>query len=297
MQILVTGGTGFVGSTIVPALCAEGHAVRVLVRSPAAGERIAALGATPVAGDIGDAASLRAAIEGCTHVVHLVALIKGRPAEFQAVMTDGTKSLVAAARDASVERFVLMSALGAAPPTAQTVPYFRAKWAMEQEVKGSGLEHTIFRPSFVFGKGGALATFVAQVRYSPLVTVIGDGRQRSQPIWVDDVAAYVAKAIDQPHAANRTFELGGPDIVDWDQLYRLIAKVMGKSRALIHVPFAVAGAGARLTERLPGAPLSADQVKMLQGADNVVSNDEAAQTFDLPLVPLEEQIRRVISRP
>ena len=156
------------------------------------------LAPTPVAGDIGDAASLRAAIEGCTHVVHLVALIKGRPAEFQAVMTDGTRSLVAAARDAGVERFVLMSALGAAEPTPQTVPYFRAKWAMEQEVKGSGLEHTIFRPSFVFGKGGALATFVAQVRYSPLVTVIGDGRQRSQPIWVDDVAAYVAKAIDQP---------------------------------------------------------------------------------------------------
>jgi uncharacterized protein YbjT (DUF2867 family) len=293
LQILVTGGTGFVGSRIVPALCAEGHTVRVLVRSPAAAERVAALGAAPVAGDIGDAASLRAAIDGCTHVVHLVAMIKGRPAEFQAVMTDGTRSLVAAALEAEVARFVLMSALGAAPPTPQTVPYFRAKWAMEQEVKGSGLEHTILRPSFVFGKGGALPTFVAQVRYSPLVTVIGDGRQRSQPIWVDDVAAYVAKSLDQPHAANRTFELGGPDIVNWDELYRLIAKVIGKRRRLIHVPFAIAGTGAKLTERLPGAPLSADQVNMLQGPDNVVSNNEAEETFNLPLLPLQEQIRRV----
>ena len=215
---------------------------------PASGS--AALGAEPVAGDIGDATSLRAALEGCTHVVHLVALIKGRPAEFQAVMTDGTKSLVAAAREAGVERFVLMSALGAAEPTPETVPYFRAKWAMEQEVKGAGLGYTIFRPSFVFGNGGALPTFVAQVRYSPLVTVIGNGRQRSQPIWVDDVAAYVAKAIDNAQAANKTFELGGPDTVDWDGLYRLIAKVLGKRRALIHVPFAVAGAGARL-DRAP----------------------------------------------
>jgi uncharacterized protein YbjT (DUF2867 family) len=297
LRILVTGGTGFVGSRIVPALCGEGHAVRALVRSPVGGERIKALGAEPVAGDIADAASLEAAIEGCTHVVHLVALIKGRPAEFQAVMTDGTRSLVAAARQAGVERFVLMSALGAAEPTPETVPYFRAKWAMEQELKGSGLEHTILRPSFVFGKGGALPTFIAQVRYSPLVTVIGDGHQRSQPIWVDDVAAYVANAIGSPQAANTTFELGGPDIVDWDELYRLIAKVLGKRRGLIHVPFAIAGAGARLTERLPGAPLSEDQVKMLQGADNVVSNNEAQETFGLPLVPLEEQIRRVASRP
>ena len=293
MRILVTGGTGFVGSRIVPALCGEGHEVRALVRTPAAGERVEAQGAEPVAGDIGNAASLQAALEGCSHVVHLVALIKGRPAEFQAVMVDGTRSLVAAAREAGVERFVLMSALGAAEPTAETVPYFRAKWAMEQEVKGSGLEHTIFRPSFVFGKGGALPTFIAQVRYSPLVTVIGNGRQRSQPIWVDDVAAYVANAIGNTQAANRTFELGGPDTVDWDELYRLIAKVLGKRRGLIHVPFAVAGAGARLTERLPGAPLSEDQVKMLQGADNVVSNDEAVQTFNLPLLPLQEQIRRV----
>ena len=295
MRIFVTGATGFVGSTIVPALCGEGHAVRALVRTPAGGERIKALGAEPVVGDISDAASLQAAIEGCTHVVHLVAIIQGRPADFQRVMTDGTRSLVAAARESGVERFVLMSALGAAEPTPETVPYFRAKWAMEQEVKASGLQYTIFRPSFIFGKGGALPTFISQVRYSPLVTVIGHGRQRSQPIWVGDVASYVTRAVDNPRAANRTFELGGPYTVDWDELYRLIAKVLGKRRGLIHVPFAVAAAGARLIQRLPGAPLSEDQVKMLQGADNVPSNDEAVETFNLPLVPLEEQIRRVVS--
>jgi NADH dehydrogenase len=231
---------------------------------------------------------------GCTHVVHLVAIIKGRPADFQAVMADGTRSLVAAAREAGVERFVLMSALGTHEPTPATVPYYRAKWAMEQEVGSSGLEHTIFRPSFVFGRGGALPTFVKQVRYSPLVAVIGDGRQRSQPIQVDDVAAYVVRAIGEPLAANRTFELGGPDIVNWNELYLLIAKVLGKPRRLVHVPFAVARAAARATQRLPGAPLSADQVAMLEGPDNVVSNNDAVDTFNLPLLPLEEQIRRAV---
>ena len=92
-----------------------------------------------------------------------------------------------------------MSALGTSETAAQTVPYFAAKWAEERDVAASGLEYTIFRPSFVFGRdGGALPTFIRQVKLSPVVTVIGNGLQRSQPIWVDDVAAIFAKAIDLP---------------------------------------------------------------------------------------------------
>jgi NADH dehydrogenase len=226
-------------------------------------------------------------------VVHLVAIIHGSATEFQRVMTEGTKDLVAAAQDAHVDRFVLMSALGTSAPSQGTVPYYAAKWAEEQTVAESGLEHVIFRPSFIFGRdGGVLPTFIKQVRYSPVVTVIGAGRQHSQPIWVDDVAAYFARAIDAPEAANRTFELGGPDTVDWDGLYSTIGNVLGKRRRLVHVPIPLARAGAQLTQWLPGAPLSVDQVTMLEGADNVVSNADAADTFPLTLVPLEEQIRR-----
>ena len=146
----------------------------------------------------------------------------------------------------------------------------------------------------MFGRdGGALPTFIRQVKLSPVVTVIGDGLQRSQPIWVEDVAANL-REVRRPaaSAANRTFELGGPDTVDWNGLYRAIAKVLGKRRKLVHVPIALARSGARLTERLPGAPLSVDQVSMIQGADNVVSNSDAVDTFQIPLVSLEEQIRR-----
>ena len=186
-----------------------------------------------------------------------------------------------------------MSALGTREPSEGTVPYYAAKWAEEQAVIESGLEHVIFRPSFVFGRdGGALSTFMKQVRYSPVVTVIGPGLQRSQPIWIDDVAEHFVRAIAAPNAANRIFELGGPDTVDWNDLYGLIAKVLGKHRRLVHVPIGVARTGALLTQWLPGAPLHVDQVTMLQGADNVVSNTDAADTFQLPLVPLEEQIRR-----
>lgn len=292
MTVLVTGATGFIGPKVVHALRTQGRDVRALVRRPDRAGQIASLGAELVTGDVTDPASLRAAVEGCAQVIHLVAIIKGRPQDFHRVMTQATKDLVAAAKDAQVERFILMSALGTSETTKDVVPYFGAKWAMEREVVGSGLEYTIFRPSFVFGRGGALPTFVKQVRYSPVVTVIGSGLQKSQPIWVDDVAEYFAQSVDQPHAANRTFELGGPDVVTWNELYLTIAKVLGKRRRLVHVPSSLARSGAQLAQFMPGAPVTPDQIAMIEAGDNVVTNTDAVDTFELPLVALEEQIRR-----
>src|SRR5205807_399382 len=131
------------------------------------------------------------------------------PGDFHRVMTQGTLNCVAAAKDAGVQRFVLMSALGTSEATKDTIPYFASKWAMEQETARSGLEYTIFRPSFVFGRdGGVLPLFLKQVRYSPVVTVIGSGLQRNQPIWVEDVAEYFSRGVDHPEAVNRTFEIG-----------------------------------------------------------------------------------------
>jgi len=293
MKILVTGGTGFVGPKVVHALRAQGRDVRALVRHPDRATQLAAWGAELVTGDVTDPASLRAAVDGCTHVVHLVSILKGSPSDFHRVMTQGTKDLVAAAKDAGVERFVLMSALGTSETTKDTIPYFASKWAMEQETVRSGLEYTIFRPSFVFGRdGGALPLFVKQVRYSPVVTVIGSGLQRVQPIWVEDVAEYFARGVDHPQGANRTFEIGGPDIVTWNALYLTIAKALGKRRKLVHIPTSLARTGAKLTQWAPGAPLTTDQIAMIEAGDNVASTTDAVVTFQLPLVALEEQIRR-----
>ena len=252
MTILVTGGTGFVGTRIVHALRAEDRQVRALVRSPERGASLGNIGVELATGDVTDRASLRAAAEGCTHVVHLVAIIRGRPDDFRRVMVEGFRNVLSTAREAGVSRLVLMSALGTGEETKDGVPYFAAKWQMERDLAGSGLEHVIFRPSFVFGRdGGALPTFIRQVRLSPVVTVIGKGLQRSQPIWVDDVAAYFARSLELPVAANRTFEIGGPDTVTWNELYLRIAAALGKRRMLVHVPAGLARTGARLTERLP----------------------------------------------
>jgi NADH dehydrogenase len=293
VTVLVTGGTGFVGGHVVQALRADDRRVRALVREPRKGAEIAGLGAELVSGDVTDPQSVRAALAGCDAVVHLVAIRRGSPTDFERVMSQATRDLVAAARDAGVRRFVLMSAAGTSEQTAAAVPYFRAKWQMEQTVRESGLEHVIFRPSFVFGRdGGVLPLFVRQVRYSPVTPVIGSGLNRVQPIWVDDVASFFAASIDRPEAANRVFELGGPDVVSWNELYERIAKVLGKRRRRLNIPSGLLSAGAALTERLPGAPVTRDEIAMIEIGDNVISNPDAVQTFELPLVPLDEQIRR-----
>lgn len=241
-----------------------------------------------------DPAGLRRAVEGCEVVVHLVAIRQGKDEQFRRIMEQGTRDLVSAAKDAGVRRFVLMSALGTSEKTKDLVPYYRAKWEMEQITKGSGIEHVIFRPSFVFGReGGILPTFKRLARFTPVTPIIGSGRQRIQPIWIDDVAAYFAAAIDKGEAANRTFELGGPDSVSWNEFWERLKRVLRIRRPSVHVPMALMRMNALVTERLPGnIPLTRDLLTMLEHGDNVVTNDDAVRTFQLALVPLDEQIRR-----
>jgi NADH dehydrogenase len=189
-----------------------------------------------------------------------------------------------------------MSALGTSEQTKDLVPYYHAKWEQEQAVQGSGLEHVIFRPSFVFAKeGGILPTFRRLARLAPVTPIIGGGQQRIQPIWVDDVGAYFAQGVDKAEAANRTFELGGPDAVSWNEFWKRLKRVLGQRRPSVHVPIGLMRANALVTERLPGnIPLTRDLLTMLEHGDNVVSNDEAVRTFRLPLVPLDEQLRRAV---
>jgi len=293
--ILVTGGTGFVGPRVVHALRGRDLPVRAVVRNPSgrSATTLAAWGAELGPGDMTDAESLRRAVDGCDVVVHLVAIRQGREEQFRRVMEQGTRDLVAAAQSAGVKRFVLMSALGTSAETQDLVPYYHAKWEQEQTVQGSGLEHVIFRPSFVFARdGGILPTFRRLARLAPVTPIIGSGRQQIQPIWIEDVAAYFAQAVDKPEAANRIFELGGPDAVTWNEFWERLKRVLGQRRPSLHVPVALMRANALVTERLPGnIPLTRDLLTMLEHGDNVVSNDDAVRTFELPLVPLDEQLR------
>jgi uncharacterized protein YbjT (DUF2867 family) len=295
--ILVAGGTGFIGPKVVHALRAEDHPVRILARKPEKHAQLRAWGCEVVAGDMTDAASLRRAVDGCETVIDLVALISGKPEDFQRVMVQGTRDLLAAAKKARATRFILMSALGVSERTKDLTPYFHAKWDEEQAVQASGLDYTIFRPSFVFGRdGGSLPIYIRQVRWSPVVTVIGDGKRRLQPIWVEDVAAFFAKSLSTSGAVNRTFEIAGPDVVTWDELYGRIRRVLGKRRATIHMPYGLVRAGAAVVEKLPlDLPLSRDAVTMLEFEDNVTEIGPAVETFGIRPITLDEQLRRAVA--
>jgi uncharacterized protein YbjT (DUF2867 family) len=292
--ILVTGGTGFVGGHVVHALRANDQEVRALVRDRARGTKLESLGVELAEGDVTSPESLRPAVAGADTVIHLVAIRQGKREQFQRVMVDGTRNLLAAAKEAGVGRFVHMSALGTTAETKDLVPYYNAKWQMEQDVKASGIPYVIFRPSFVFGPdGGILPTFAKLARLTPVTPITGSGRQRIQPIWADDVGAYFARAVTEEAATNRTFEIGGPEAISWNEFWDRLKRTRGIKRPSVHVPIGLMRINALVTERLPGnIPLTRDLLKMLEAGDNVVTDTSAVDVFGIPLVPLDEQLRR-----
>lgn len=290
-MILVTGGTGFVGSHVVHALRALDHPVRALARKPEKQDRLRAWGVEVVQGDMTNAESLRRATEGCETVVHLVALppFSGDEA-VDRVMVRGTEHLVEAAKAAGVRRFVLMSALGTKKETQAVAPYYRGKWFMEKAVKGSGIDHTIFRPSFIFGRdGGMLPALLKLARYSPVMPV--PSSRRLQPIWVEDVAAFYAAAVSDA-ARKGTFEIAGPDQVSWNELYDRIRRLLGKRRLKLQIPLGLSKAAATAAQVLPPLKGARGAVAMLEHEDNVTDIGPAVEAFGIQPISLDEQIRR-----
>jgi NADH dehydrogenase len=277
-----------VGGHVVHAFRAEDLPVRVLARRPEKQERFKAWGCELVQGDMTDAESLRRAAEGAETVVHLVALPPfSKPDAIRRVMEQGTRDLVAAAKEAGVKRFVLMSALGTSERSKDLAPYYHAKWVEEQEVAGSGLDHTIFQPSFIFGRdGGMLPGLVSLVRYSPVTPVVGT--KKLQPIWVEDVAAFFTKALSTPAAVNETFELGG--------LNERIRRALDKKRLAFQMPTGLLKAGAAVGSLLPPLRGARDGVAMLEFEDNVTDIGPAVAALGVKPIGLDEMLRRATAR-
>jgi uncharacterized protein YbjT (DUF2867 family) len=292
MTVLVVGGTGFVGGHVVHAFRAEDLPVRVLARRPEKHERLRAWGCEVVQGDMTDADSLRRATEGADTVVHLVAVPPfAKPDTIKRVMEQGTRDLVSAAKAAGVERFVLMSALGTSERSKDLAPYYHAKWEEEHEVAGSGIDHTIFRPSFIFGRdGGMLPGLVSLVRYSPVTPVVGT--KKLQPIWVEDVAANFTKALSAPAAVNETFGLAGPDVVTFAELNEHIRRSLDKKRLAFQMPTGLLRAGATVGSLLPPLRGARDGVTMLEFEDNVTDIGPAVEALGVTPIGLDEMLRR-----
>ena len=134
--------------------------------------------------------------------------------------------------------------------------------------------------------------FKRLARLAPVTPIVGDGTRRMQPIWVEDVAEFFARSLD---TGSGVVELGGPDVVTWNDFWGRLKRVMGKRRPSVHVPVGLMRVQAAVMERFPNPPVTRDQLTMLELGDNVVTDPAPAAAFGIELVPLDEQLRRAVS--
>jgi uncharacterized protein YbjT (DUF2867 family) len=298
MNVLVTGGTGFVGREVVRQLHNSGHRAHLLARNPEARttrEVARFFGAKVRPGDVLDADSLRSACAGLEAVVHLVGIISEIGDQtFENVHRRGTLNAVFAAQDTGIRRFLHMSALGTRPEARSR--YHQSKWEAEDQVRRSGLGWTIFRPSIIYGSGdGFVNLFARMIRFSPVVPVVGNRRSEFQPIAVKLVAAAFVKALTEPRTIGETYDLCGPETFTLDGLVDEIQAVLKRRRLKLHVPPGLARGQAAFLEWIyprllrRAAPLTRDQLTLLE-EDNVGNGQPANELFGLKPVPFREGI-------
>jgi uncharacterized protein YbjT (DUF2867 family) len=278
MNVLVAGGTGFVGTALVSELLDRGHAVSALARSP--DEAALPAGVDCIALDLtsADAATLREAVAGHDAVINLVALSplftpRGGPESHRRVHLGGTEALVMAAESAGVTRFVQLSALGADPDGA--THYIRAKGQAERVVRASSLDWVLVRPSVVFGDGGEFLDFT-RLLTTPYVTGLpGGGATRFQPIWLGDLTPMLADCVDDTSRVGETYELGGPQVLTLADVARQVYAAEGRSLHVIPIPMGLAKLGLTIGGRMPGFPMGLDQYRALR-FDNTVDGGDAS---------------------
>jgi len=295
-MILVTGGTGFVGSHVVRRLRQEGLPVRVIVRTPARAANLRDLGVEVVPGDIADPASLAGAAQGCERVIHLVGIIQeGRGFTFRSVHVEGTMNVLAAAKKAGVKHFFHQSALGTRESAKSE--YHRTKWEAEQLVQASGMPWTILRPSLIYGPGDQFTLRLADaIKLSPVLPVIGSGRSKVQPIYVEDVAVCIGKAVQGEGFFNRIYEIGGPEQLTYEQVTKAIAEALGVKRPTVHMPMFFMRTMARVAEAvLPKPPITTEQLTMLQ-EDIVCGMQDVREAFGVEPVGFREGLARFMGR-
>ncbi|MBX5492304.1 MAG: NAD(P)H-binding protein [Chloroflexi bacterium] len=296
MRVLVAGGTGLVGSAIIDQLLrlSQGHELRCLTRRPARpspwGPAVSLVG-----GDVRDLDSLRAALADTECVVHCVQF-PNHPIEsprrgltYEAIDGQGTVNLVAACRGTPVRRIVYLSGAGVRPGRAE--PWFRAKWRAEEAIRASGLEYVILRPSWIYGpRDRSLNRFVAFVRHLPVVPVLGSGRNRVQPVFVQDVGLIGARAVDTPAATHQVIEVGGPEVLTMDQIIRTVQRVLGRRQPLVHVPAPLLKRLAAPLALLPAPPLTPAAIDFLL-MEELVDPGPAQAIFGLEFRSLEAGLR------
>ena len=294
-MILVTGGTGFVGSNLVRRLRNDDIAVRALVRDPGRGQALKDIAVDIVEGDVSNRESLEKAAHGCDRVVHLVGIIQEtQNAKFQTVHVDGTRNVLEAAKKAGVRHILYQSALGTRPGAVSA--YHKTKWQAEELVRASNVPYTILRPSLIYGPGDQFTMrLVEMIKHLPVLPVIGSGQSRIQPLYIDDAVSCIVKAITGDSFFNEMLEIGGPDQLTYEELVGAVADALGVYRPTMHMPVFLAKGAARFLETmLTAPPVTSDQLIMLQ-EDNVCSMRDIRDAFSIEPIKFREGLKKFIA--
>lgn len=291
MDVLVVGGSGFIGTALCAELTSRGHDVTALSRSP--GDADLPESVETVMGDVTAYDSIVSAFEDRECVVNLVALSplfkpSGGDRKHFDVHLGGTENIVRAAQEHNVGRIVQMSALGA-DPNGDTA-YITAKGQAEIVVRNSDLDSVIVRPSIVFGDGGEFVSFTKQLT-TPVVTGLPGGGTRTlfQPIWVGDLAPMLADAVED---GDGSYELAGPDVLSLADVTKLIYQSEGQSITIVPIPMALVDVGLTVAGPIPGIPMGSDQATALRMDNTTESNDiEAFGVSPESLTTLESYLQ------
>jgi len=291
-MILVSGGTGFVGSAIVRELLGRGERVAVLGRDGDKARKIFGDGIEAREGDVRHPEQLGPAMAGVDVVINAVQF-PNSPIEnrrkgwtFEDVDLKGTRNQVDAAKAAGVRRFVYLSGVGAAKDSNKH--WFRYKWEAEKYLQDSGIEWVIVRPTWVYGPGDvSLNRFLGFARMLPFIPMFGSGKQPMQPVFIDDVGRVAADAALKPEAANQVFELGGPEVMSMNDVVKTALDVLGKRRSLFHQPVRLGKTIGAFAAVLPSTPLTPDAIDFI--TESATADNSALEEILHPrLTPLRD---------
>ncbi|CAN5232926.1 hypothetical protein BH23GEM2_BH23GEM2_14430 [soil metagenome] len=292
MRVLITGGTGVIGSATVDVLLRHDHEVRILSRHADAGrwER----GVTAIVGSVTEPASLEGAAEGCDAVVHVTGIVREDPPEatFDRVNVEGTRNVMREAERAGVGRLVYVSSLGANRGSSD---YHKSKRAGEAIIREFSGDWVIARPGNVYGPGDeVISRLLEWVRTSPVVPVLGTGEDEFQPVWAGDVAAALVAILEREDMAGRVLEIAGPDRTTLNDLVEKMVAMTGRSPIRLPIPATAASAAISAAAALGvELPVNDAQLRMLLERNVITDDSENALTSVLGLVatPLESGLR------
>jgi len=283
----VFGGTGFIGRQVVRELAERGYRIKIATRVPERAYFLKPCGQVgqivPVPCDYQDPKSIAEVIKDCDAVVNTIGILyqQGKHSRFKKIHAELPSTIAKACAKAGVESFVHISALGADKAGSR---YARSKLEGEKAVRSNFKQATILRPSIVFGEDDSFFNMFAKMAgVLPALPLIGGGKTKFQPVYVGDVADAVMKAIEKPEAQGKIYELGGPEVKTFKELFELMFKYTGQRRALVPLPFFVAKIEALFLQLLPKPLLTPDQVESLK-SDNVVQGG-ALTLSDLGIEP------------